>query len=136
MLSICPYFHVHQPLRVKKYSVFDIGHDDNYFNDDSETDLNNKRVLEKVARKSYLPANKILEELLKKHDSFKCAFSFSGVLLDQLERDFPEVIDSFKKLTDTGKVEILADTYHHSLAFFYSQKEFERQIKLHRKKIK
>ena len=135
MLSVCLYFHVHQPLRIKRYRVFDIGSDHEYFNDASATDLNNVRVLEKVARKSYIPANAILLELLKKHPEFRFAFSFSGVVLDQLEKDFPEVLESFRALVQTGRVEILADTYHHSLAFFYSRKEFERQIVLHRARI-
>lgn len=135
MLSLCLYFHVHQPYRVKKYRLFDVGEDHNYFNDESESDLNNKKVLGKVVEKAYLPANAVLSELLQKYPSFKFAFSFSGVLLSQLENDFPEALHSFKRLAATSRVEILADTYHHSLAFFYSQKEFERQVKLHRKKI-
>ena len=93
MLSICAYFHVHQPMRIKRYRVFDIGRDHEYFNDSSETDLNNARVLQKVARKSYLPTNEILFGLLKRHKEFRFAFSFSGVLLDQLEAGFPEVLD-------------------------------------------
>lgn len=84
MASICLYFHVHQPLRIKRYTVFDIGHDHQYFNDESDTKLNNKRVLEKVARKSYLPTNKVLLRLLKNIPEFKISYSFSGVLLYQL----------------------------------------------------
>jgi len=131
MLSVCPYFHVHQPYRIKRYRVFDIGNDSAYFNDQSESDLNNKRVLAKVARKSYLPANAVLLELLEKHPEFRFAFSFSGTVLDQLETDFPDVLESFKKLVATGRVELLADTYYHSLAFFYSKPEFERQVAMH-----
>ncbi|HEY4517642.1 MAG TPA: glycoside hydrolase family 57 protein [Candidatus Paceibacterota bacterium] len=136
MLSICAYFHVHQPMRIKRYRVFDIGRDHEYFNDSSETDLNNARVLQKVARKSYLPTNEILFGLLKRHKEFRFAFSFSGVLLDQLEAGFPEVLDSFKRLVAVGRVEILADTYHHSLAFFYAPEEFERQVRQHEQTIK
>ena len=136
MLSVCPYFHVHQPYRIKRYRVFDIGNDHDYFSDDSETDLNNIRVLAKVAQKSYLPANDILYSLLRRYPQFKFAFSFSGVLLNQLEDHFPYVLDSFKRLIDTGRVEILADTYYHSLAFFYSEQEFERQVEQHRRAIK
>lgn len=132
MLSVCPYFHVHQPYRIKRYRIFDIGKDHEYFNDDSETDLNNRRILRKVAEKSYLPANEVLLRLLKRHPDFKFAFSFSGVVLDQLAAYAPEALDSFKRLVATGRVELLADTYHHSLAFFYSLKEFERQVDLHR----
>ena len=135
MLSVCAYFHVHQPYRIKRYRIFDIGNDHEYFNDSSETDLNNRRVLAKVAGKSYVPTNEVLLGLLKKHPEFRFAFSFSGVLLDQLESDFPDVLDSFKRLIATGRVEVLADTYHHSLAFFYSPKEFKRQIQLHSETI-
>ncbi len=136
MLSVCLYFHVHQPMRVKRYRVFDIGHDHAYFNDESQTDLNNRRILEKVAHKSYLPANEVLMRLLERHPEFTFAFSFSGVVIEQLERDMPEVLDSFRRLVATGRVEILADTYYHSLAFFYSPKEFERQVNLHRDTVR
>lgn len=136
MLSICPYFHVHQPYRIKKYRVFDIGQDSEYFNASDETDLNNLKVLKKVARKSYLPANETLLGLLKKHPEFCFALSFSGVLLEQIEEHLPEVLDSFKKLVHTGRVELLADTYYHSLAFFYSRREFERQVKQHERLLK
>lgn len=136
-MSVCLYFHVHQPYRVKRYRVFDVGKNHDYFNDQSSSSLNNRKVLAKVAAKSYLPANAVLLELLKKHPEFKFAFSFSGVVLDQMEEFSPEVLRSFKELVGVGKnrVEILGDTYHHSLAFFYSSREFERQIELHRRKI-
>ena len=136
MLSICPYFHVHQPYRIKQYRVFDIGHDTEYFNDSSDTDLNNRRIVEKVANKSYRPTNKILQELLDTHPDFKFALSFSGTALDQFEAYAPDVLESFQKLVASGRVEILADTYHHSLAFFYSVPEFEMQVRLHEKRIK
>ncbi len=135
MLSVCPYFHVHQPHRIKRYRVFDIGKDHEYFNDESETDLNNRRVLEKVARKSYVPANRVLKELLATHPEFRFAFSFSGTVLEQLEQYLPDVLASFQELVATGRVEILADTYHHSLAFFYSVSEFERQVQQHKDTI-
>ncbi len=135
MLSICPYFHVHQPHRIKRYRVFDIGNDSDYFNDESDTDLNNRRILEKVAKKSYLPTNRILKELLDAHPKFRFALSFSGTVLEQFEMYAPEVLQSFQELIATGRVEVLADTYHHSLAFFYSVPEFERQVALHAEKI-
>ena len=135
MLSVCPYFHVHQPYRIKQYRVFDIGNDNEYFNDSSETDLNNRRIVEKVANKSYRPTNKILQELLDTHPDFKFALSFSGTVLDQFEAYAPDVLESFQKLVSSGRVEILADTYHHSLAFFYSVPEFERQVLKHKKRV-
>lgn len=136
MLSVCPYFHVHQPWRVKRYRIFNIGQDPHYFNDDSEADTNNRRVLEKVARKCYLPANETLYHMLKEHPEFRFAFSISGVFLDQLEEYAPHVLDSFKRLVDTGRVEIVGETYYHSLAFFYSKKEFERQVRQHRDAVR
>ncbi len=136
MPSICLYFQVHQPMRVKRYRVFDVGWDHSYFNDNSETNLNNKKILAKVAGKSYLPTNTVLLKLLKKHPELSLTFSFSGILLEQLEENFPEVLDSFKRLVATGRVEVLSETYYHSLAFFYSRREFERQVKMHTDKVR
>lgn len=135
MLSVCPYFHVHQPYRIKPYRVFDIGNDNQYFNDAGETDLNNRKIIEKVAEKSYRPMNAVLADLLEQHPDFKFALSFSGTVLDQFEEYAPDVLESFQKLVATGRVEILADTYHHSLAFFYSVPEFERQVAQHAKRV-
>jgi len=136
MLTVCPYFHVHQPYRVKRYRVFDIGNDTEYFNDSSGTDLNNRKIVEKVADKSYRPTNRILKELLDRHPEFRFNLSFSGTVLDQFEAYVPDVLESFQELVATGRVEILADTYHHSLAFFYSVPEFKRQVKQHERRIK
>lgn len=135
MLTVCPYFHVHQPYRVKRYRVFDIGKDRNYFNADDHTDLNNAKVLRKVADKSYLPTTRVLGELLATHPEFRFTLSFSGTVLDQFEEYSPEVLRAFQELVKSGRVEILADTYHHSLAFFYSRPEFERQVDMHRERI-
>ncbi|RMD67128.1 alpha-amylase [Candidatus Pacearchaeota archaeon] len=134
MVSVCFYFQVHQPFRVRKYRVFDIG-SPNYFSYEGESNLNNKLVLEKVARKCYIPANKLLLKLLRKHEKFKVSFSLSGVVIEQFERFFPEVLDSFKELVKTGKVELLGETYYHSLAFLKSRREFVRQVKKHERKL-
>lgn len=136
MATVCFYFQVHQPYRLRPFSVFETaGADDHsvrdYFDDTSETDRNNKRVLRKVARKSYLPTNKVLLDLLEEHPEFRISFSFSGVVLEQFADYAPEVLESFKKLVDTGQVEVLAETYHHSLAFFYDKDEFHRQVTEH-----
>jgi len=136
MTSVCFYFQVHQPFRVKRYKVFDIGWNHEYFNDTSETDLNNIKVLQKVSEKSYLPANAVFLQLLKDIPEFKISFSLSGIFLEQIELYAPEVLKSFQKLVDTGKVEILSETYYHSLSFFYSREEFERQVDLHKKLVK
>src|SRR3989344_4001855 len=135
MPSICPYFQVHQPLRIKRYRVFDVGHDHSYFDDESDSNLNNRKVLAKVAEKSYLPANELILKLLRKYPQFRVSYSFSGVILEQLEKYLPKVLSSFKKLVNTGRVEILSETYYHSLAFFYSLGEFESQVSQHREKV-
>jgi alpha-amylase len=136
MASVCFYFQVHQPYRVKKYRFFDIGNDHNYFNDDSETSLNNSRIMDRVSRKGYLPTNKLLLNLLRRHPEFKISFSFSGVYLDQLESEFPDVLESFQKLVATGRAEVLSETYYHSLSFLYSRDEFKEQVLSHGKKVK
>lgn len=135
MTSVCFYFQVHQPYRIKNYRVFDIGSKGDYFDDSSERDINNRKVFNKVAQKCYLPTNEILLELLQKHPEFQVSFSLSGVFLDQLEEFSPETLLSFQKLVDTGRVEILSETYYHSLAFLYSKKEFKKQVLFHRQKI-
>ena len=133
--AVVLYLHVHQPWRVKPYSVFDIANDHTYF-DSHEADTDNKLIMEKVAEKSYRPMNALLERMLEKHPNFKLSLSITGTFIEQAERWAPDVIESFKRLVDTGKVEIVAETYHHSLAFFYSHKEFEEQVNLHAQKIK
>jgi len=131
MVSICFYFQVHQPLRLRKFPIFDIGKGTGYFDDDK-----NKGIIDKVSRKSYLPANKLMLDLINETDgAFRIAYSVTGVLLEQLEGYDPEVIQSFKDLANTGCVEFLGETYHHSLSFMYSQKEFKEQVALHQKKI-
>ena len=120
MLTVCPYFHVHQPHRIKKYNVFDIGRDSEYFNARDNSDLNNEKILRKVAEKSYIPTTRLLGDLLSRYPEFRFSLSFSGTVLDQFEEHMPEVLEAFQALVRTGRVEILADTYHHSLAFFYS----------------
>lgn len=136
MASVCFYFQVHQPYRIKRYRIFDIGKDHHYFNDDADRDTNNRKVLNKVARKCYLPANAVLLDLLKQYPDFRVSFSMSGVFLDQLEEFSPETLDSFKRLVDTGRVEILSETYFHSLAFLYSKEEFKKQVLFHKQKVK
>lgn len=136
MPSVCFYFQVHQPLRVRKYRIFDVGQNSSYWSDEGEGNLNNKAIIEKVASKCYLPANAVLLENIKNNPDFKASFSISGVALEQLERNAPQVIDSFKALVDTGNVELLSETYHHSLSSIYSEEEFGNQVRLHRKKIR
>ncbi len=136
MTAVCFYFQVHQPRRIKRYRFFDIGNDHEYFNDDADRDTNNAKIMRKVADKSYLPANAVLLENLRYHSDFKVAFSISGIALEQFEEYAPEVIESFKRLVETGRVEILSETYYHSLSFLRSPKEFKEQIRMHADKVK
>jgi alpha-amylase len=136
MSAVCFYFQVHQPRRIKRYRFFDIGNDHEYFNDSAERDTNNARVMRKVAQKCYLPANEALLENLKRHPEFKVAFSISGIALEQFEEYAPEVIESFKRLVATGRVEILSETYYHSLSFLRSPEEFREQVRMHADKIR
>ncbi|OGD31521.1 alpha-amylase [Candidatus Azambacteria bacterium RIFCSPHIGHO2_02_FULL_52_12] len=136
MPSVCFYFQVHQPFRVKKYSIFQIGNDHDYFNDRGDGKLNNGKIFEKVARKCYLPTNEMMLRLLDRHPEFKISYSLSGVFLEQAERYAPEVLNSFYRLVQTGRVELLSETYYHSLAALYSFDEFERQVAMHRALIR
>jgi len=133
--TVVLYLHVHQPYRVRPYSVFDIGEDHNYFDYFDDSDLNNEKVFHKVAEKSYRPMTGLLLNLLEQHPDFNLSLSITGDFIEQAERWAPDVLDAFKSLVATGRVEIVAETYYHSLAFFYSRPEFERQVQLHRRKI-
>lgn len=133
--SIVLYLHVHQPFRIRHYTIFDAGTDHNYFDSPYDSKTNNQRIFNKVAQKSYIPTNQKLLELLEKYPEFKLSLSITGTLLEQLESWSPAVLESFQKLTATGRVEIVAETYHHSLAFFYSLAEFEAQVEMHRQII-
>ena len=127
MRTICFYFQVHQPFRFRRYRFFDIGNDHYYYDDYS-----NESILNKVAQKSYLPANELMLDLIKKHKGkFKIAYSISGIAMEQFRLYAPEVLESFKKLADTGHVEFLAETYAHSLCSLKGKEEFKRQVKAH-----
>lgn len=133
--AIVLYMHVHQPYRVRHYTIFDAGKNHDYFDATYDDRTSNERIVHKVAEKSYLPTNARLLELLRDHPEFKLSLSITGTVLEQLEKWAPEALRSFQDLTATGRVEIVAETYHHSLAFFYSREEFEAQVEMHRKKV-
>ena len=131
MPDVCMYFQAHQPWRIKRYPYFDIGRVHRYEDDDK-----NRLLLNRVAEKCYLPANRCLRKLIEGHEGkFKLAFSLTGVLIDQLEAYRPDVLKSFQDLADPGCVEFLGETYHHSLAFLYSRAEFREQVNRHAERI-
>lgn len=131
MSAICFYFQVHQPYRLRHYTFFDIGANSWY-----EDENANCGILLKVARKCYLPMNALLLKLIRRHEGqFKVSFSISGTALDQFETYAPEVIQSYRELVATGCVELLSETYNHSLSFLYSPDEFREQVRLHDDRI-
>ncbi|MBN2351445.1 MAG: glycoside hydrolase family 57 protein [Spirochaetales bacterium] len=133
MVSVCFYFQVHQPFRLRKnYSFFDIGANHFYEDEDANRDICNK-----VSAKCYIPMNRLLLELVDRFQGrFKVAFSISGIALEQLQRFNPEVVDLFKQLAATGAVEFINETYYHSLAFLFSHADFKKQVHEHKKLIK
>ena len=129
MPSVCFYYQVHQPFRLRHYTVFD--HSPKYFDE-----LKNASICRKVANKCYLPTNRLLLDLIKRLDGrFRIAFSVTGVLLEQFRKYSPEVLSTFDALAQTGCVEFLAETYYHSLSFLYSRDEFIEQTRKHTKMI-
>lgn len=129
--SVCFYFQVHQPDRLRQFRFFDIGNDFHYFDD-----FTNRTIVRRIADRCYIPMNQLLLEQIKAHKgAFKVAFSISGVAVEQFGKYAPDVLDSFKALASTGCVEFLSETYSHSLASVASPSEFKKQVKEHQKMI-
>ena len=135
MRAICLYLHMHQPVRYREYSIFDVGNDSNYFNDAYHGRQSNERIFKKVASKSYYPMLELLQRNLQKHPDFKVSLSITGTWLEQAEKWAPDLIEQIRNLVSTGKVEIVGETYYHSLAFFHDKVEFEHQVDIHAAKI-
>lgn len=131
MRAICFYFQVHQPFRLRRYRFFEIGNNHYYYDD-----LANQGIMRKVAEKCYLPTNQLMYELIQEYGArFKISYSISGTALDQFEKYAPDVLESFKKLVDTGCVELLGETFSHSLSALRDKDEFFYQVQLHSQKI-
>ncbi|MBN1553937.1 MAG: glycoside hydrolase family 57 protein [Phycisphaerae bacterium] len=125
MASVVFYFQVHQPYRLRRYSIFDTG--PSYFDDHS-----NEKILRKVADKCYLPTNRLLLELIRRHEGrFRVSYSVTGTVIDQFRQWAPEVLKTFEDLAATGCVEFIAETFYHSLSFLYSREEFVDQTEQH-----
>lgn len=131
MPDVCLYFQVHQPNRLLSYDFFKIGENAVY-----EDEAMNREILSKVADKCYLRANRMFQKLVEENDGrFRMALSISGTIIEQMERYRPDVLESFKELVASGSVELLAETYYHSLSFVHSNKEFDRQVEMHLQKL-
>ena len=132
MRAICLYLHIHQPWRYRRYSIFDVAHNHNYWYEKDYYDKqNNERIFRKVAEKSYHPMLDLLEKNLKRYPEFKVSLSITGTWLEQALEWDPALISQISRMLTTGQVEIVGETYYHSLSFFYDKAEFESQVKLH-----
>lgn len=132
MRAICLYLHIHQPWRYRRYSIFDVAHNHNYWYEKDYYDKqNNERIFRKVAKKSYYPMLDLLERNLRKYPGFKLSLSITGIWLEQAAEWEPELLEQLKRMVDTGRVEIVGETYYHSLSFFYDREEFQEQVKMH-----
>ncbi len=127
MKSVCFYFKIHQPYRLKRYRFFDIGNDHYYYDDFADDE-----IITRVAQNSYIPmADTLLEMIKNSNREFKCSISISGIAIEQLQMYVPEYIDKLRQLADTGCVEFLSGTYSHSLASLEDPEEFMREVKAH-----
>lgn len=130
MAAVVFYFQVHQPYRLRRYSVFDT--DRHYFDDSANAEL-----LRRIANQCYLPACKVLLDAIGAHDgAFRVAFSVTGVALEQFRLYAPDVVTAFVDLAETGCVDFLDETYYHSLASLCSPGEFRAQVEKHRALMK
>jgi alpha-amylase len=126
MASVVFYFQVHQPFRLRRYTIFDS--EPSYFDE-----YRNEEICHKVANKCYLPANKVMLDLIREHEGrFRISYSLTGTVIEQFQRWMPEVMDSFHRLAETGCVEFIAETCYHSLAFLYNRDEFIAQTTQHK----
>ncbi|MDR0757245.1 MAG: glycoside hydrolase family 57 protein [Tannerella sp.] len=131
MKTICFYFQIHQPFRLRRYRFFDIGNSHYYYDD-----FQNEEIFRRIAGKCYLPANRTIREMIRTSGGkFKVAFSISGTAAEQMEIYSPEALDSFRELAQLENVELLTETYAHSLASIGDPDEFEDQVKKHRDKM-
>ena len=136
MRAICLYLHIHQPVRYREYSIFDVANDSNYYNSHYDSRQSNERIFKKVAHKSYHPMLDLLEKNMNKYPDFKVSFSITGTWLEQAEKWDPSLIQQIKRMVDKGQVEIVGETYYHSLSYFYNLDEFNDQVLMHAQAIK
>ena len=137
MRAICLYLHLHQPWRYERYSVFDVAHDHNYWDEiDYYDKQNNQRIFDKVCEKSYQPMLNLLEENIRKYPGFKVSLSITGTWIEQAALWHKDLIHQIRRMVKTGQCEIVGETYYHSMSFFYSRAEFEEQVKMHAELVK
>lgn len=132
MTAICLCYEVHEPYQLRRYTVFDMGQNSIYEDDDHNCD-----AMLRAARLCYLPANELMLKLIRRYGkAFRVSYAISGTALDLFEQYVPEVLESFTALAQTGCVEFVAETAPHSLAFLYSRQEFDRQVQAQTARLK
>ncbi len=131
MKELCLCFQIHQPYRLRRYRFFDIGNE-HYYNDD----YRNTEIFQRIAEECYLPANRMMLELLRQYPDFKVSYSISGLAIEQMEHYKPEILESFKALASTGRVEFLSETYAHSVSSLYDPIEWQKQVAMQRESIR
>lgn len=136
MRAICLYLHIHQPVRYREYSIFDVSNDSNYFHDHCNSRQSNERIFKKVTDKSYRPMLELLERNMLQFPGFKISLSITGTWLEQAAKWAPDLIAQIRHMVQRGQVEIVGETYYHSLAFFHDQNEFAIQVAEHSRIIK
>ena len=136
MRAICLYLHIHQPVRYREYSIFDVSNDSNYFHDHYNSRQSNERIFKKVTDKSYRPMLELLERNMLQFPGFKISLSITGTWLEQAAKWAPDLIAQIRHMVQRGQVEIVGETYYHSLAFFHDQNEFALQVAEHSRIIK
>jgi alpha-amylase len=123
-------------MRLNRFSVLNIGSGSNpydYFNDHL-----NQKIFEKVANKCYLPTNNLILDLIESYDKkFRVSYSLTGTFIEYCQKHMPEIIQSFQDLVSTGAVDLIEETYFHSLSGLYEDlSEFEEQVSMHRHMVK
>lgn len=131
MKKICLCFQIHQPYRLRRYRFFDIGNEHHY-----SDDIQNAEIFSRIAETSYLPANRMLLEMLREHPELRISYCISGLAIEQMEGYGQQLIESFRELVATGRVELLAETYAHSLTSLYDPVEFRSQVRMQQRKLR
>ena len=132
MRNLCFYFQVHQPYRLRTYRFFDIGKRHFYYDD-----YKNRITMQRVSELCYLPMNQlIMKKMETLGNKLRFALSFSGTVIEQMQQYAPQSLDSFRNLVATGNVEVLAETYSHSIASMVNKDAFKMQVAEHKKLMK
>jgi len=101
----------------------------------------NRLVIERAANKCYIPALRIILENVKSFMNsdkvFTVSFGISGVFIEQASKWAPKVVELFQELVATGYIELVAQTYYHSIAPLIPEyRELREQIGEHVKLLR